>query len=88
MPRHECVSVFVDDGAESACYCIKIHEYARIKQAMLDLTPAFLELTSIFGDGKLFVPTKSIVHLFYAPESYCEAHDDYDRQQEILKSFE
>jgi hypothetical protein len=68
----------------SSIHNVDLRHYEELKRLLDDPATAtgWIELDSVFGDGKVFCRLEDITDLFQAPQGYCDARDEWDREQE------
>jgi hypothetical protein len=68
---------------ENSVHLVELRHYEELKRLLDDPTTAkgWIELDSVYGDGKIFCRLEDIADLFQAPPSYCEARDAWDKEQ-------
>lgn len=68
---------------ENAIHLVDLRHYEELKRLLDDPSTAtgWIELDSVYGDGRLFCRLEEIADLFLAPPAYCDARDTWDREQ-------
>lgn len=83
--RTPCVEIVLKGETEIG-YCVKPHHYERLKQALDEHEKGWLELESIYGDGKVFIEIPDIKNLFLMTESYCEERNQKEQEDKLTET--
>lgn len=84
MARVPGCSVTLDDGsAQGASYLVHARHYEELRDRLDTGEGGWIELDSVFGDGRVFLRLASVRTLFLATPDYCEAADADDERQRL-----
>lgn len=71
--------VYVDDGSqEGVSYAVKLEHYEQLKDMLDRNESGWIELQSIYADGRLLIRLDRISHMFKATSEYCEAREAFN----------
>lgn len=87
--RPPCLCIYTTDQIESdpglAPWSVKAEHYASLKYRLMRNEHTWLELDSVYGDGKIFIHTAHIREMVLLTESYIEAVEDANEADDTIE---
>lgn len=78
--------VYIKSGSGEGCHIVSLAHYEFLKDSLDRGERGWVELDSVYGDGKYFVALENIAELLLATPGYREAVKEDIRQSEIESS--